>query len=129
MSRAVSSDDLRLFAQGMKNDTHSNPLPDRVRLIRIQRFFESSGGNPFSFVVGGGLSALALASVGIPASRLVIWFALILAVSCLIFFFERYVRRSALTLEDGPLQPSAQLPLSAQIEQQPAEQEQGGVGQ
>ncbi len=101
MSRAVSSDDLRLFAQGMKNDTHSNPLPDRVRLIRIQRFFESSGGNPFSFVVGGGLSALALASVGIPASRLVIWFALILAVSCLIFFFERYVRRSALTLENA----------------------------
>ncbi len=85
----------------MKNDPHSVSLQDRVRLIRIQRFFESSGGNPLSFVVGGGLSALALASVGMHANHLAIWFSLILVVSSLIFFFERYVRQSTLTLANA----------------------------
>lgn len=84
----------------MKNTT-SIPLQDRVRLIRIQRFFKSSGGNPFSFVAGGGLSALALASVGVQANHLAIWFALIVAVSSLIFVFERYVRKNALTPENA----------------------------
>ena len=83
----------------MNSDRTSIPLPDRIRLICIQSFFRSAGGNPFSLMVGGGLSALALATVGVPAYRLGVWFALIVAMSCLIFAFERYVRQRGLTPE------------------------------
>ena len=68
----------------MTNENTSIPLHDRIRLIRIQAFFRSASGNPFSLVLGGGLSALALASVGVPAYPLGVWFALIL-VSCGLF--------------------------------------------
>ena len=83
----------------MNSDRTSIPLPDRIRLICIQSFFRSAGGNPFSLMVGGGLSAMALAAVGVPAYRLGVWFALIVAMSCLIFAFERYVRQRGLTPE------------------------------
>lgn len=75
------------------------PIPpsDRVRLIRIQTFFESAAGNPLSLVAGGGLCALALASVGVPTVRLTVWFALIVVMSGLIFAFERHVKRCGLT--------------------------------
>ncbi|MFT3847838.1 MAG: diguanylate cyclase [Propionivibrio sp.] len=79
----------------------SIPLPDRVRLIRIQTFFRSAAGNLVSLVVGGGFSALALASVGVSAHRLGVWFVLILIANCLIFAFERYVRRHGLTPENS----------------------------
>jgi len=85
----------------MKNERTSIPLQDRIRLIRIQTFFRSAAGNPFSLVVGGGLSALALASVGVPVQPLGVWFSLILVLSCLIFAFERYVGRLGLTPENS----------------------------
>lgn len=85
----------------MNNDRTSIPRQDRIRLIRIQAFFRSAGGNPFSLVLGGGLSALALASVGVPANRMAVWFALILTMSCLIFAFERYVKQRGLSPENS----------------------------
>ena len=83
----------------MTNENTSIPLHDRIRLIRIQAFFRSASGNPFSLVLGGGLSALALAlaSVGVPAYPLGVWFALIIVSSGLIFTFERFVKRRGLT--------------------------------
>ena len=75
----------QLASSGMTNENTSIPLHDRIRLIRIQAFFRSASGNPFSLVLGGGLSALALASVGVPAYPLGVWFALIL-VSCGLIF-------------------------------------------
>ena len=81
----------------MTNENTSIPLHDRIRLIRIQAFFRSASGNPFSLVLGGGLSALALASVGVPAYPLGVWFALILVSCGLIFTFERFVKRRGLT--------------------------------
>ena len=79
----------------------SIPLQDRLRLIRIQTFFRSAAGNPLSLVVGGGLSALALASVGVPAQPLGVWFVLILTLNGLAFAFERYVGRRGLTPENS----------------------------
>ena len=85
----------------MTNQTTSIPLHDRIRLIRIQAFFRSATGNPFSLVLGGGLSALALTSVGVPSYPLRVWFALILLLSGLIFAFERFVKRRGLTQENA----------------------------
>ena len=85
----------------MTNQTTSIPLHDRIRLIRIQAFFRSATGNPFSLVLGGGLSALALTSVGVPSYPLRVWFALILLQSGLIFAFERFVKRRGLTQENA----------------------------
>lgn len=85
----------------MNNDRTSILRQDRIRLIRIQTFFRSAGGNPFSLVLGGGLSALALASVGVPALRMAVWFALTLTMSCLIFAFERYVKQRGLSPENS----------------------------
>ncbi len=85
----------------MTNQTTSIPLHDRIRLIRIQAFFRSATGIPFSLVLGGGLSALALTSVGVPSYPLRVWFALILLLSGLIFAFERFVKRRGLTQENA----------------------------
>ena len=85
----------------MREEPLPLPLSDRIRLIRIQTFFGSAAGIPFSLVAGGGLCALALASVGVPTTRLTVWFALIVVMSCLIFAFERHVKRCGLTAENA----------------------------
>ena len=68
-------------------------LNDRVRLIRIQRFFHNAAGNPLGLGVGGVLLALVLRSAGVPDGALQVWLALLLLASVVLSAFQRYVAR------------------------------------
>jgi diguanylate cyclase (GGDEF)-like protein len=76
-------------------------LHDRVRLIRIQRFFHNAAGNPFGLGVGGVLLALVLHSAGVPGGALEVWLALLLLVAIIISVFQRYVLRVGLSLANA----------------------------
>src|ERR1035437_9894619 len=85
----------------MKNEQSAIPLPDRVRLIRIQTFFKNAAGNPVSLMGVGALSALLLFSAGVPGRQLSVWLVLIFLGCTITLLFERYVRRVGLSLENA----------------------------
>lgn len=85
----------------MENKENIIPLQDRVRLIRIRTFFENSSGNPFGLIAGGLLAFLAFEESGFAGIWPRIWLGLIVAVCALIFFFQRYVNRFGLQLDNA----------------------------
>lgn len=85
----------------MENKENILPLQDRVRLIRIRTFFENSSGNPFGLIAGGLLAFLAFEESGLAGVLPGVWFTLLVAVCVLIFFFQRYVNRLGLQLNNA----------------------------
>ena len=85
----------------MKNKQNLIPLADRIRLIRLQTFFNSASGSPFALSGGGVFTVLCLRHVGVDTSVLLAWFGLVVLGSGLIFFFDRYVRRIGLTADNS----------------------------
>lgn len=81
--------------------TQALALHDRVRLIRIQRFFLNATGNPLGLGVGGVLLALVLHSTGVQDGALQVWLALLLLVSVIISVFQRHVTRVGVTLANA----------------------------
>ncbi len=85
----------------MKNKQNPNSLADRIRLIRLQTFFDNASGSPFALSAGGVFTVLCLRHVGVDTSLLLVWFGLVVVGSGLIFLFDRYVGRIGLTVANG----------------------------
>jgi diguanylate cyclase (GGDEF)-like protein/PAS domain S-box-containing protein len=74
---------------------------ERVRLVRIQSFFENARGNPFSFMLGGVLLFASLLGTGSSEFLLWLWLVLLLLTSVLIFLCERHVKHVGLTVANA----------------------------
>ena len=82
------------------NDEQNNvPLQDRIRLVRIQTFFDNAAGNHVSLVAAGCVFALLLRNEGCPENSLRVWVALLFLFCGLVFFFEQYTKKVGLSLD------------------------------
>ena len=85
----------------MKNGKNAIALHDRVRLIRIQTFFNNATGNPYSLMGTGVLFSLLLNNAGVPGVHLLAWLALLVLACVMVLLFERHVKRVGVTAENG----------------------------
>jgi diguanylate cyclase (GGDEF)-like protein/PAS domain S-box-containing protein len=86
---------------GMSDEHKPISRQDRVRLVRIQAFFENARGNPFSFMLGGVLLFAALHGTGSSEELLWAWLLLLLLTSGMTFLCERHVKHVGLTLANA----------------------------
>jgi diguanylate cyclase (GGDEF)-like protein/PAS domain S-box-containing protein len=85
----------------MKNEKNIIPLHDRVRLIRIQTFFNNAAGNPFGLMGTGVLSVLILHGAGAPEAGMGGWLTLVFVVCTVTLLFERHVKRVGLANDNA----------------------------
>ena len=74
---------------------------DRIRLVRIQAFFENAKGNPIALVVTGLFFVLLMYGEGGPRSLLLSWTLALFVVSGGVYLFDRYVGKVGLSLENA----------------------------
>ena len=81
----------------MNDEKSFSPLQERVRLSRIQTFFDNARGNSISIFGAGLLFVLLLRNENGADTRSWIWLLFLFLLCVTLFFFERYVKQSGLS--------------------------------
>ncbi len=85
----------------MKDEQTLLTLHNRIQLVRIQSFFDNTRGNPFSFMMAGGLLFAAFYDTGASFVLLSVWLALLVLISAGLFVFERHVTRDGISMDNA----------------------------